>query len=496
MSRAAFSPALQSRPASLRPGTSLRVNRPTDPAIRQRDRQDDHAADTTSGSHRLPGWSLSSAGFDRIQRPVSVSHPAQPTLASTGSPAVDSVVRSPGRPLDPRTRRDMESGFGFDLSHVRLHTDTPAAATAHSLAANAYTVGSNIVFAPGRFAPDSTEGRFRLAHELTHVLQQSSAAPTPLVQRQPAPAPKETPATLAADLHKLIDQSSWPEIRKRVYPKESKLGIDRARNRHDAKAKDLTGVGSLASLDSFATAMHGVQKTWNADPKANPDARVASIGKAADDALVSASVPKFKKAEKEDMSPRGRFLGGPWELHVKEAMVNDPTLSDPAAADLTNTVLHETRHAEQAYVAARYAAGFEKADAAKLAAEGLNSDIASAAVANKMDATTHADVKNLGKAMRGSDFGVEGTNNAAKEQAMEDELPKLNAALANATAAVTALDATPQEKQVAAARQQRKLLLQEVAKVEQRYGAYRAIPHEADAHEVGDAAELAFGGWK
>jgi hypothetical protein len=94
----------------------------------------------------------------------------------TGSAEVDSVLRSPGRELEPATRREMESRIGFDFGRVRLHTDARAGESAQGLSARAYTVGSDVVFAPGRYAPQTTEGRHLLAHELTHVVQQTSGA--------------------------------------------------------------------------------------------------------------------------------------------------------------------------------------------------------------------------------------------------------------------------------------------------------------------------------
>jgi hypothetical protein len=74
--------------------------------------------------------------------------------------------------LDPTTRRTMEREFGRDLSQVRLHVGEPAARSAAALHAAAYTVGRDVVFGAGRFAPDRLEGRQLLAHELAHVLQQ------------------------------------------------------------------------------------------------------------------------------------------------------------------------------------------------------------------------------------------------------------------------------------------------------------------------------------
>lgn len=67
----------------------------------------------------------------------------------------------------------MERRLGHDFSRVRVHTDSRAVESARSLGARAYTVGSDVVFGAGEYAPSATEGRRLLAHELTHVVQQS-----------------------------------------------------------------------------------------------------------------------------------------------------------------------------------------------------------------------------------------------------------------------------------------------------------------------------------
>ncbi|HEU4597714.1 MAG TPA: DUF4157 domain-containing protein [Pyrinomonadaceae bacterium] len=89
--------------------------------------------------------------------------------------SVRDVVGSPGRPLDTSTRALMESRFGHDFSHVRIHTDTRAAESSEAVNAHAYTLGSHITFGAGRYAPETTEGRRLLGHELTHVLQQTAS---------------------------------------------------------------------------------------------------------------------------------------------------------------------------------------------------------------------------------------------------------------------------------------------------------------------------------
>lgn len=103
---------------------------------------------------------------------------------------VHDVLRGPGRPLDAETRAFMEPRFGHDFSGVRVHHDARAAESARAVNSRAYTVGRDVVFARGEYNPARTEGRRLLAHELTHVVQQSSAAAAPQIQRQSAPDDK------------------------------------------------------------------------------------------------------------------------------------------------------------------------------------------------------------------------------------------------------------------------------------------------------------------
>lgn len=140
-------------------------------------------------------------------------------------PIVHEVLHSPGQPLDAQTRAFMEARFGHDFSNmqtpikdplrmpvrlsvgapndafeqdaemtakrvmsntntsfgpghdfsgVRVHTDAKAAASARAIGALAYTAGNDIAFDTGRYAPDTSEGKNLLAHELTHVVQQGN----------------------------------------------------------------------------------------------------------------------------------------------------------------------------------------------------------------------------------------------------------------------------------------------------------------------------------
>ena len=97
-----------------------------------------------------------------------------PKLTQT-VPAKPCKPNTPGRTLDPQTRGFMEARFGHDFGRVRIHSDGRAAESARALNASAYTVGRDIVFGAGKFAPASDTGRSLLAHELTHVAQQEKS---------------------------------------------------------------------------------------------------------------------------------------------------------------------------------------------------------------------------------------------------------------------------------------------------------------------------------
>jgi hypothetical protein len=97
--------------------------------------------------------------------------------AETAPASVDRVLASSGSPLETTLQHDMGQRFGHDFSRVRIHSDAAADRSAQDVCAHAYTVGHHIAFGSGRFAPLGYEGLRLLAHELTHVVQQSGAPP-------------------------------------------------------------------------------------------------------------------------------------------------------------------------------------------------------------------------------------------------------------------------------------------------------------------------------
>jgi hypothetical protein len=89
--------------------------------------------------------------------------------------SVNEVLRSSGEALDSTARQFFEPRFGANFSGVRVHHDARAVQSASDVQAKAYTVGNRIVFADNNYAPSGQAGRYLLAHELAHVVQQGAS---------------------------------------------------------------------------------------------------------------------------------------------------------------------------------------------------------------------------------------------------------------------------------------------------------------------------------
>jgi hypothetical protein len=438
-----------------------------------------------------------------------------------------------GNPLPDDVRAFMEPRFGADFSQVRVHTGSEAVQMSQDVSAQAFTHGSDIYFGEGR-SPSNLE---LTAHELTHVVQQTGGVPlqtksldggepnssllahglTRTAQQDDSlrrtPMPKDrfgrplgfvpTPEQeeydketyvieLQKEMQTLIDGAVWKEIRKRVYPKESAAGIKRAKDRKTGALPDLTGLGKIATLDRFTAAIKTLQGSWG--PKSVDD-RVKAIGAAANAELTQAGVPPFMAVAKAQTEWKGFFQAGLWKFSISDALVTGGALSDADAAELSNTTLHEARHAEQHFLAARFAAGPPaNKTAAEIAAEqGIPEDpVAKAAVAAKFNAATDPKVAALGKEMHKAMV----TDKAANQRISDDDYTaEMATARAEAITSLAALKASTTTATIMDATAKRDKLKAAIAEVERRYTLYRNIPYEADAHEVGDAAEQAFKGW-
>jgi Domain of unknown function (DUF4157) len=217
-----------SRPATAPPGRIAAA--PPRPATRLFASPRLATAEPTPALH---GTGRSSFDFASLPvQPRNVLHRAATAPGPAAAPKqVHEVVRAPGNPLPENLRRDMSMRLGDDLANVRLHTDEHAGASAKAVAAQAYTVGRHIVFAPGHYDPASAPGKHLLAHELAHARTHPPTAPVPSGElRVSSPADREerhavaaAQGAVAATDHALSPAQSAPLVR----PELSKAAVPR-----------------------------------------------------------------------------------------------------------------------------------------------------------------------------------------------------------------------------------------------------------------------------
>lgn len=212
--------------------TKLTIGASNDPLELEADRVADQVM-------AAPAYSPVRSALPRIQR-----YTAQSSATAGVVPAsVDRVLASPGRPLDPVLRQDMEHRFGHDFSRVRVYSDSAAGQSARDVSAIAYTVGHQIVFGASRFSPSTQDGRRLVAHELSHVVQQCAAQGEPagghgrlasIQERHPvtlARTPIDPPKTAQEVVQELQDmkQDVKEKLLKLVksLPPETQAHIDR-----------------------------------------------------------------------------------------------------------------------------------------------------------------------------------------------------------------------------------------------------------------------------
>ncbi len=99
------------------------------------------------------------------------------------------TIKRGGQPLPASDRSFFEPKFGTSFKNVKIHTDTHSSEAAGSINAKAFTAGQNIVFGQGQYSPGTDSGKRLLAHELTHVVQQSNGSLSQNVQRDFSVAP-------------------------------------------------------------------------------------------------------------------------------------------------------------------------------------------------------------------------------------------------------------------------------------------------------------------
>jgi Domain of unknown function (DUF4157) len=159
--------------------TQLAISQPGDPAERQAE-QTARAVVQSLQPGATPSQDVAGAPV-RLSRQAALSDGGPRTHATAPADMAQRMdlrqASGAGRPIPVALRRPLETRFAADLSDVRLHVDEEADAMCRRVHAHAFTVGSDIYFAAGAYDPSSDEGLERLAHELTHVMQQTAGSP-------------------------------------------------------------------------------------------------------------------------------------------------------------------------------------------------------------------------------------------------------------------------------------------------------------------------------
>ncbi|HEY9665325.1 MAG TPA: DUF4157 domain-containing protein, partial [Coleofasciculaceae cyanobacterium] len=151
-------------------------------------------------------------GNSYVQRVLALSRKADGEAEAT--PEVEEAIqrnRGNGQSLDGKVQAQMESAFGVDFGGVRVHTDTEADTLNRALDARAFTTGQDIFFRQGEYNPNSSSGRELLAHELTHVVQQTGDVRGKLTISSPGDAYEQEADCVAAKVVKMASLTSQPE---------------------------------------------------------------------------------------------------------------------------------------------------------------------------------------------------------------------------------------------------------------------------------------------
>ncbi len=226
-------------------GTNIRIGSPDSRYEREAESVAQRVTAETYGVRDLPGTTTQSGAASdapsaaehsatvsdaptSVQRsPPETEQGSADTEGQTAPESVRDVVSTPGQKIDSGVVRRVESQTGEEFGDVSVHTGPKAAKSARDVGARAYTVGSDIVFDSGEYAPGTPSGDSVIAHELTHVAQQSrgvsrlqrlgrrsrTPGPTPLSESE---LDARTEAVLDRCLDQFVEQDYWNAVHRQA----------------------------------------------------------------------------------------------------------------------------------------------------------------------------------------------------------------------------------------------------------------------------------------
>ena len=224
--------------------TKLSVSAPTDPDEREADRIADQVVSRPAPviQRSCAACAAGDATCPKCEEDMIHRH-VHEGADKAGMSVPDGFLSSlsSGQPLDPATRSFMESRFEQNFAGVRIHTDSQAAASARAINALAFTAGPHVVFATGQYSPDSGQGRRLLAHELTHVVQQTGAVTDHISRFRSSDIDKIAPGDASDPTYTFSNKCGWIDWSHVALVDEAQDLITRVENANASLAAASTG---------------------------------------------------------------------------------------------------------------------------------------------------------------------------------------------------------------------------------------------------------------
>jgi hypothetical protein len=253
-------------------------------------------------------------------------------LPQTAPAAVHATLQRPGRELASADRQWAESRFRRSFATVHIHDDTDAARSAQAVRAHAYTIGRDIVFAPGRYVPGAAASRGLLAHELSHVVQQGAlhaAVRPPAPGRLAVGAPDdrwEAEADGAAHTGR-VDLSATAGLRLQREPDSKTLKAavcEENANPHPAAEGECSAKepGHCPTYEAWIATFARLNKFSASDTPGQAPTRshVLGDGAADTDFRPPGTPPRPPPPPKTPLKPGERFIDHPTDTWVKACL--------------------------------------------------------------------------------------------------------------------------------------------------------------------------------
>lgn len=176
-------------------------------------------------------------GNSYVQRVLALSRKANGEAEA--APEVEEAIqrnRGNGQSLDGKVQAQMESAFGVDFGGVRVHTDAEADTLNRALDARAFTTGQDIFFRQGEYNPSSSSGRELLAHELTHVVQQTGGIQPKLTISQPGDRDEQEADQVAQAIVQQEQKSVLTNLEENGSPSQMPIALKATTSHHAAPA--------------------------------------------------------------------------------------------------------------------------------------------------------------------------------------------------------------------------------------------------------------------